>query len=159
MRQSIKLFALTAICLFVAVASFAQVTTSSMSGKITDVDGSTVAGATVVAIHTPSGSQYYSITDNNGLYRIQNMRPGGPYTIEVSLLGFGTNTQKGIELMLAENFVHNVQLKEESIVIDELVVAADGATSTMKSERAGSVTSLNILTGFERLPYVALLIL
>ena len=154
MRQLIKLFALTAICLFVAVASFAQVTTSSMSGKITDVDGSTVAGATVVAIHTPSGSQYYSITDNNGLYRIQNMRPGGPYTIEVSLLGFGTNTQKGIELMLAENFVHNVQLKEESIMLDELVVAADGATSTMKSERAGSVTSLN-MTQMNAIPTVS----
>ena len=78
MRQSLKLFALTAISLFVAIASFAQVTTSSMSGRIIDVDGTTVVGATVVATHTPSGTQYYSVTDNNGLYRIQNMRPGGP---------------------------------------------------------------------------------
>ena len=144
MKQSLKLFALTAISLFVAIASFAQVTTSSMSGRIIDVDGTTVVGATVVATHTPSGTQYYSVTDNNGLYRIQNMRPGGPYSIEVSLIGFGTNTQKGIELLLAENYVHNVQLKEEAIMIDELVVSADAANSTMKSERAGSVTSLNM---------------
>lgn len=144
MKQSVKLLTLAIVSMFVTVASFAQVTTSSMSGKITEADGTTVVGATVVAIHTPSGTQYYSVTDNSGYYRIQNMKPGGPYSIEVSLLGFGTNTQKGITISLAENYVHNVKLSEEAIALDELVVSADAATSTMNSERAGSVTSLNM---------------
>ena len=144
MKQSVKLFLLAFVSMFVTVASFAQVTTSSMSGKITEANGETLVGATVVAVHLPSGTQYYSVTDNNGYYRIQNMKPGGPYSVEVTLLGFGSNAQKGITLALAENYVHNVKLQEESISLDELVVMADAATSTMNSDRAGSVTSLNI---------------
>lgn len=144
MKQSVKLFLLAFVCMFASVASFAQVTTSSMSGKITDNNGETVVGATVVAVHTPSGTQYYSITDNNGYYRIQNMKPGGPYSVEVSLLGYGTNAQRGVTLALAENYVHNVKLQEESLSLNELVVMADAANSTMNSDRAGSVTSLNI---------------
>lgn len=144
MKQSIKLFALSAICLFVAFASFAQVTTSSMSGKITEGDGTAVAGATVVATHVPSGTTYYSITDQNGLYRIPEMRPGGPYKVEVSLLGFGTNTQEGMHLVLAENFSHSVKLSEEAITLSEVMVTAESSRSSMRSERAGATTSLNI---------------
>ena len=110
--------------------SFAQVTTSSMSGKITDINGEAVEGITVLAVYIPSGTQYYSITDNNGYYRIQNMKPGGPYSVEVSLLGYCKNVQKGATLALAENYVHNVILQEESISIDEIVVMADAVKNT-----------------------------
>ena len=144
MRQLVKLLLLAVICTFASLVSFAQVTTSSMSGKITGLNGEAASGATVVAVHTPSGTQYYSIADNNGYYRIQNMKPGGPYSVEVSLLGYGTNTQKGVILALAENYVCNVRLQEESISLDELVVMADAANSTMNNDRAGSVTSLDI---------------
>ncbi|MEG1592707.1 MAG: hypothetical protein RR391_17745 [Chryseobacterium sp.] len=72
------------------------------------------------------------------------MRIGGPYAIEVSLLGFGTNVNTGIELKLAENYSHNVKLSEEAISLNEVIVMAEGATSSMKSQRAGATTSLNI---------------
>lgn len=144
MKQTIKLFLLTFVGMLVTVVSFSQVTTSSIIGKITDENGVAIAGATVVAIHLPSGSQYYSVADNTGFYRIQNMKPGGPYSVEVSFLGYGTHTRSGVTLALAENYVYSVQLQEEAISLDELVVMADAANSTMNSERAGSVTSLNI---------------
>ena len=144
MKQTLKLFALTAMSLVVAIASYAQVTTSSLSGKVTEGDNVPVAGAAVIATHLPSGTQYYTMTGENGTYRIQNMRPGGPYKVEVSLLGFGSNTDSGIELTLAENYVHNVKLTEEAIALNEVVVAADAANSTMRSERAGATTSLNV---------------
>ena len=128
----------------VTVSSFPQVTTSSMSGKITEANGLAVAGATVVAIHLPSGSQYCSVADDRGLYRILNMKPGGPYSVEVSILGYGTNFQKGITLALADNYVHNVILQEEAFSLDDIVIVADAANSTMQSEKAGSVTSLDI---------------
>ena len=95
MKQTIKQFALTAMSLMIAFAALAQVTTSSMSGKVTEKDGSPVVGATVVATHTPSGSRYYSTTDNSGNYRILNMRVGGPYDVEVSLLGYGKSKSAG----------------------------------------------------------------
>ena len=61
MRKTIKLFALAILGMFVASSVYAQVTTSSMSGRVTEKDGSAVAGATVIATHTPSGTKYYSI--------------------------------------------------------------------------------------------------
>ena len=57
MKQTIKQFALTAMSLMIAFAALAQVTTSSMSGRVTEANGAPVAGAALVAVHTPSGSQ------------------------------------------------------------------------------------------------------
>lgn len=144
MKRTLKLFALTALSLMLSIATFAQVTTSSMSGKVTEADGQPAVGATVLATHTPSGSQFYAIVDGSGNYRIPNMRAGGPYTITVNLLGFGENTVTGVELKLAENYVYNVKLTEEAMSLNELVVSADGARSSMRSERAGATTSLNM---------------
>ena len=46
------------VAMIASMSLMAQVTTSSISGKITDNNKSTLPGATVVATHTPSGSQY-----------------------------------------------------------------------------------------------------
>ena len=51
-----------------------------MSGRITDESGP-VVGATVVAVHEPTGSQFYSVTDAKGYYRLNSITAGGPYTV------------------------------------------------------------------------------
>lgn len=50
----------------------AQVTTSAISGKVTDEQNETVIGATIVAVHEPSGTQYGAITNVDGRYTIQD---------------------------------------------------------------------------------------
>ncbi len=133
-----------ALSLFVAFAAYAQVTTSTMSGRITEANGTPVIGATVVAVHTPSGTQYYAITDNAGNYRIQNMRVGGPYTAEVSFLGFGSTKSGNITLRLGENYVHNATLTEQTVNLSEVVVTAGIANPILNSDRTGA--SMNIST-------------
>lgn len=154
MKQTIKSLALLALGMFISVATFAQVTTSSMSGKVTEKNGSAVVGATVVATHTPSGSQYYSTTDNSGNYRIQNMRIGGPYSVEVTLLGYGTVKTGGAYLKLGENFVNNVQMTEEAIALNELVVRAEGVNPLLNSDRTGAVSNFNS-TQIKELPSIS----
>lgn len=61
MSNSIKRMFLAIAALVISVAASAQVTTSAISGKITDKDGA-VAAVPVVATHVPSGTIYYSIT-------------------------------------------------------------------------------------------------
>ena len=143
MNNSTRKIALMLMSLFAAISAFAQVTTSSISGKVTDENGADLAGATVIAVHVPSGTQYWTIADAKGTYRLLNILPGGPYTVRVEMLGFRTTEITDINVSLADNFVVNASLQEESMDLDELVVVAESATSNMRSDRAGAVTSLN----------------
>ena len=85
LKQAVPaLVVLTASLLF-AGAAFAQgVTTGNITGIVTDNQKRPVAGAEVVAIHTPSGTTYESVTRADGRFIIPGMRVGGPYTVVVS---------------------------------------------------------------------------
>ena len=58
-------------------------TTSSMSGKVVDQSNEAIIGATIQAIHEPSGTHYGAITNVDGRYSIQGMRAGGPYKLQI----------------------------------------------------------------------------
>jgi hypothetical protein len=126
-----------------SVTLMAQVTTSSLSGKITDQSGETLPGATVVAVHVPSGTQYAALCDNSGNYRIQNMRIGGPYKVDVSFVGYSSNTYTDIYLKLGENYVQNGQLTETTTALQEVVVTAGLKNSILSSDRAGTQTNVS----------------
>ena len=141
MKQFKHLFTLLAF-LFITAVTFGQATTTSgINGKIVDPNGKPLAGATVVAVHVPSGSQYGALTNGGGLFSIQGMRPGGPYTIEVSFIGYAKKSLTEISLLLGESFVINASLEEASTQLKEVVVTATKAP-VFNSEKNG--TSINI---------------
>lgn len=121
----------------------AQVTTSSISGTVVDGAGKPAIGATVLATHVPSGTQYGAAVDAKGYYRLSNLRPGGPYTVKAQMLGYKSEELKNVELSLGENFSFSTKLNEESMNIGEVVVTADGALSNMNTNRAGIATVVN----------------
>jgi hypothetical protein len=126
----------------VATVMQAQVTTSSMSGRVTDADGA-VIGATVVATHVPSGTTYGTVTNMDGRYNLNGMRVGGPYSVEISYIGYSKYIVGDITLSLSENYVLNVQLVEEAIELQEVAIIARGGSSNMNSDRAGAVTNIS----------------
>ena len=121
-----KKFAFLILSIFATLSLSAQVTTSNISGKVTDVNGKALVGATVVATHAPSGTQYGAVVDIDGNYRLLNVRAGGPYTVQFQMLGYQTVEQQGLQAALADNLVLDATLKEESIGMDAVVVAVDG---------------------------------
>ena len=131
------------VAMIASISLMAQVTTSSISGKITDNNKASLPGATVVATHTPSGSQYYAVADANGNYRLLNIRPGGPYTIEVRMVGFQTVKQQNVTATLGETKIINVRLHEEAVGIGEVSVVAEAVSNGMDSDRAGATTAIN----------------
>lgn len=63
------------------------VTTGAISGIVVDPQQQPVAGASVIAIHEPSGTTYEGVTRGDGRFSIPNMRVGGPYAVTVAYAG------------------------------------------------------------------------
>ena len=137
-----RLFFLVAMMLSVSTAIMAQVTTSSMSGKVTlgHESGEEVIGATVQAVHEPSGTRYAAVTNVDGLFSIQGMRTGGPYAVTVSYVGFQPKTLKGIQLQLGETYNLHVWLSEDANELAEVVVS--GKASKFAAEKTGASTNI-----------------
>jgi len=116
----------------------AQVTTASLAGKVKDSKGEEIPGASVVLVHTPTGTRYGVATQLDGNFVLANMNPGGPYTLSVSFVGFKPFKAENLNLTLGSNPSVNIVISEETTTLTEVVVKADkGGT------RTGSVTSLN----------------
>lgn len=138
MKQAfMRLLCLTVTAMLTGFAAFAQVTTSSISGHVYDNVGD-VAGAAVIAVHAPSGTEYHAVTDKFGNYRIHNMRVGGPYTLTVDMLGYGQVKTENIALKLGETFVWDVELKEEALSLDAVTISAEAENTVMTSEKSGT---------------------
>ena len=142
-----KILLLAVVMLASVLTTMAQVTTSSINGKVV-ADGEEVIGATVTAKHIPSGTVYNAVTNIHGRYTIQGMRVGGPYEVTISYLGFRTEEIKNVQLALGEASTFNVTMQEDSKVLGEIVV-------TGKHTIGGSGASTNFsLQQIENAPTV-----
>ena len=137
-----RLFFLVAMLLTLSLTAMAQITTSSMAGKVTldNENGEEVIGATVIAVHEPSGTRYTAVTNTTGRFSINGMRTGGPYEVTVSYIGFQPKTMKGITLQLAETYNLAVWLSEDANELAEVVVS--GKASKFAAEKTGAATNI-----------------
>ena len=132
-----------------AMTATAQSTTASLSGFVMDSDGKPLAGAAVVATHTPTETVYGAITDSNGAYHLQGLRVGAPYTIEFSFVGYNTQKYDNFALALGENQQINTTLND-TLGIDAVVISSDGFSD--KRTGSGEVFHRDLI---ERTPTVS----
>ena len=142
MKKTFKCFLAAAAFLLMIFPAMAQVTTSSLAGQIVDESGEPLIGAAVIAVHTPSGTQYYAVTNEDGRYAIQGMRTGGPYEVTMSLIGCQTVVFPDIVLSLAETYQQNAVLKTSTELLAESIVVAS-ASSKFSTEKTGAATNIN----------------
>lgn len=142
MNYSLKHLLLAGIAMLAGTLAYAQVTTSSMNGRVTDEKGEPVVGAAVVATHEPSGTVYGAIVNQNGQYTINGMRSGGPYKVEVSSVGYNTLLFKDVTLQLAETYNLSATLKESTEFLEQVVVIGT-AKSKFSNERTGAATNID----------------
>ncbi len=143
MRKAFKSILLAFTTLIAGTVAYAQVTTATLGGQITDQNGETVIGAAVMATHTPSGTVYGAVTNADGRYTIQGMRTGGPYVVEVSCLGYQTVKFTDIKLALGENYVLDGFLNEDAQSLMEAVVVATPASRFAATKTGASVNISN----------------
>jgi len=138
-----KKFYLLFAALFATAAVFSQgVTTSSLGGKVTDNTGEPLLGASIVAIHTPSGTTYGAATDFDGFYRISGMRIGGPYTVTISYVGFEDDVIENVFLNLGQSERISRQLGESATALDEVIITAQ-SNSIFDANKTGSSTTID----------------
>lgn len=129
-----------AMVLMFAASMTAQITTSGINGRVT-AGGEDVVGATIEAIHTPSGTRYQAVTNAKGMYTINGMRPGGPYEVRISYIGYQTKDVKGVTLQLGETYSLNSSLTEDAQQLGEIVVSAKATKFT--TEKTGASTNIS----------------
>lgn len=142
MKQTLKCFVAAIVAMFAVVSAYAQVTTSSLGGRVVDANGEPVVGAAVVATHEPSGTVYGVITNENGRYTMNGMRTGGPYKVEFSCLGYQSVTYTDLTLRLAETSALNATLNEDSEMLSEAMVIG-AAASKFSAEKTGAATNIS----------------
>ena len=142
MNYSLKHLLLAGIAMLAGTLAYAQVTTSSMNGRVADEKGEPVVGAAVVATHEPSGTVYGAIVNQNGQYTINGMRAGGPYKVEVSSVGYNSLLFKDVTLQLAETYNLSATLKESTEFLEQVVVIGT-AKSKFSNERTGAATNID----------------
>jgi hypothetical protein len=118
-----------------------QVTSAAINGTVTDNKGEALPGATVVAVHEPSGTKYGGITNTAGRFVFPNVRVGGPFKITVSFVGFKEETRTGIITNLGSTSNVDFKLSDASTTLDEIQVSAT-RSDLFSSERTGASTTI-----------------
>ena len=137
-----KIFFFIALTILSTAIINAQVTTSGITGTVKGADGNGLTGATVKAVHTPSGSEYATATSSSGVFSLQGLRTGGPYTVEISYVGLSTKTLNDIYLVLGESFVINETLGQDAQQLEGVVVTATGG-SRLDRNKTGASTNIS----------------
>ncbi len=128
------------------------ITTAGINGLVANDKGEPLAGANVVVVHEPSGSQYGTTVNLAGAYNIPNMKVGGPYTVTVSFIGYGTQKEAEIFLSLGQTVRLNFKLVAEAIAMEALEVVAE-LDEVLNSDRTGAATFVNV-NQVEQLPSI-----
>lgn len=117
-------------------------TTAALAGVVLDEKGEGLPGATVIAVHEPTGSRYGASTRADGRYNIVNMRVGGPYKVTVTFIGYKESALSGINLTLAAELRQNFKLEVNQSQLEEVKVVAS-RSSVINSSRTGAATTVS----------------
>jgi hypothetical protein len=128
--------------LAIPVLMNAQITTGTITGSVKDANGQNLAGATITAIHVPTGSKYVTAAQNAGQFTIANARIGGPYTITIHFTGYSDQVYND------QNVVLGNPLNIEAILIltsKELTTVTITTTGKgiINSQRNGTSTNIS----------------
>lgn len=142
-------------CLFLAGFGLlqAQVTTSTITGRVLDDAGNGLSAANIVAVHQPTGTQYGVITQDDGRFRLANLRPGGPYTLVASFVGFDDDQKEGIALNLGQTLDISFLLKSAAVQLEGVEVVAYN-DPVLNDKRTGAATNVGS-TELQRLPTIS----
>jgi hypothetical protein len=122
----------------VPVISHSQETTSTLSGQVTDAKGAFVSGVTITVKHEPTNFSTNTQTNSKGIFYLPNLKPGGPYTIKISFVGYKDQVFNDVNLGLGNNPDIKVSMQEMASQLTEVTVTAAGRKTVAAGTTIGS---------------------
>jgi outer membrane receptor protein involved in Fe transport len=143
MKPSVRLvvLALCALLWPIGHAAAQGVTTGSITGVVFDAQKAPVPGASVIAVHEPSGTRYEAATRADGHFSLPGMRVGGPYTVTASLTGFQSQAQKDVTVNLG--VASDLEFTLGAAAITEEVTVTAQSSEVFSSARTGAATTVS----------------
>src|SRR5688500_956431 len=151
MREKSRL--LTVLFLLSGFLATAQETTSEIQGTVFDKGQAPLAGATVIAVHEPTGTKYVTTSRKNGQFNLANIRIGGPYTLTTTFVGFVDGKQEDLYLSLGTALKTDFNLAPSTTSLNEVVVTSSRSDKVFNSGRTGQ-QEIVTRTQIERLPTI-----
>ncbi|MCK9422230.1 MAG: TonB-dependent receptor [Bacteroidales bacterium] len=134
--------------------SYSQgVTSSGINGRVVDNKGIGLPGATVIALHQPTGTKNGTTTDTKGFYRFPNISVGGPYVFTITYIGYQKYEQTGIYLSLGQTLKIDVELKESTETLQSVEIVAV-RNDLFDGNRTGTTTNIN-RDAIDKMPSIA----
>ncbi len=116
-----------AVAMAVGTADVAAQSTATITGRITDDSGAPVSGAQIVITNQVTGVQTGGLSGTDGRYAVTGLRPGGPYLVDVRMIGYGRQAVDDVMLQAGQTVTLDFQLTQEAVALDALEVFATRA--------------------------------
>jgi outer membrane receptor protein involved in Fe transport len=140
MRRITTLLLCFSFLLVAAPSLQAQVTTSSITGTVTDQKGEGLVGATVTAVHVPSGTRYVTISKSGGVFNLPGLRSGGPYKVTIDYVGYKQQVFEGFSLLLGDAYNITADMNTETVDLSTVVVT--GTRRRASQDKTGASTNI-----------------
>jgi hypothetical protein len=141
-RRTLSLTLLLAMTLCPAVLR-AQVTTATITGRLTDASGAVIPNAIVIATEEATGVQSKAVTDHAGAYSLPFLRTG-TYTITAEAKGFSKFEERGLALSSVDHPTIDIRLTVGQATQD-VVVTADPPLLATEDANVGQTVSRQLV--------------
>jgi hypothetical protein len=111
---------------------YAQITSGILRGTVKDVTGSTIENANVTVVFVPTNQRIVTKTTTEGRFVLSNLKPGGPYSVSVTALGFRPKSTDNLTVRLGEATTADLEMEKIVVTLDQVSVVADLAAQARK---------------------------
>src|SRR5688572_4574889 len=125
------------LAVLIAIPSFAQGTTGTLTGSVTDDQGLALPGANVTVTNTSTGFSRSATTDETGTFRIAGL-PSGSYEVKSELSGFAVQARKDVSVSVAATSTVDFRMAVAGLT-DEMTVVAEAPLIDVKDSGVGEI--------------------
>ena len=141
--MSIRCIRFAFVFTILAVAAWAQIGTSTITGRVIDPTGAVVPAVGVTVVQIQTNFTFTATSNNEGLYRVQSLQPG-MYRITFEAAGFKRLLRENVELRTGDTLAVDVNLEVGSVSESVEVRAATQLLET-ETSATGAVVSGKVM--------------